>query len=70
MGITRGRYTRNFYILPTLLIHNGGGFYVTLEFAWLKWYWGFIWHNPEVEEIYDRLNNEKKEVSNEDGTKS
>ena len=45
MGITRGHFTRNFYILPTIIINNGDGIYTTLEFAWLKWYIGFIWHH-------------------------
>lgn len=54
MGITRGHFTRDFYILPTIIIHNGDGIYTTLEFAWLKWYIGFIWHHD----------NEKSEKKN------
>lgn len=43
MGITKGFYTRDFYVIPTLLYHNGDGIYKTLELAWLKWYIGIIW---------------------------
>lgn len=43
MGITKGFYTRDFYILPALLYHNGDGIYKTLEVAWLKWYIGVVW---------------------------
>ena len=39
----KGRFTRDFYILPTILMHRGDGIYTTLEFAWLKWYIGFSW---------------------------
>ena len=41
MKITKGSYTRGFYILPTVLIHRGDC-YETFEVAWLKWYLGFI----------------------------
>lgn len=37
----RGKYTRDLYILPTLLIHNGDGIYHLIEIAWLKWFVGF-----------------------------
>ena len=37
-----GTYTRDFYILPTIVIHNGDGIYKTTELAWLKWYVGAI----------------------------
>lgn len=40
----KGSYTRDFYILPTVIIHKGDGIYTTVEFAWLKWYAGFIIH--------------------------
>lgn len=40
--MTRGSYTRDFYILPTILIHNGGVGYKTIELAWLKWYIGIV----------------------------
>lgn len=40
----KGRYTKDFYILPTILIHRENGIYTTIEFAWLKWYFGFIRH--------------------------
>lgn len=36
--MTKGRYTRDFYVLPTIIYHNGDWFYKTLEVAWLKWY--------------------------------
>ena len=39
-----GKYTRDFYILPTILIHNGDGIYHTLELAWLKWYVAIVWY--------------------------
>lgn len=37
----RGTYTSDFYLLPTVFIHRGDGIYTTVEFAWLKWYFGF-----------------------------
>jgi len=43
----KGSYTRDFYILPTVIIHNGDGIYTTFELAWLKWYVGFIRHKKE-----------------------
>lgn len=39
--MTKGRYTRDFYFLPTILLHNGE-FYVSIEIAWLKWYFGVV----------------------------
>ena len=41
--MTRGTYTRDFYILPTIIYHNGDGYYKTIEFAWLKFYFGVCW---------------------------
>lgn len=41
--MTRGKYTRDFYFIPTILYHNGDGIYARLELAWLKWYIGFCW---------------------------
>lgn len=41
--MTRGKYTRDFYFIPTILYHNGDGIYASLELAWLKWYIGFCW---------------------------
>lgn len=41
--MTHGTYTRDFYILPTVVYHNGDGIYKSLEIAWLKFYVGFIW---------------------------
>lgn len=41
--MTHGTYTRDFYIFPTILIHNGDGIYKCLEFAWFKFYIGFTW---------------------------
>ena len=43
----RGRYTRDFYIVPTILFHNGDDIYYSLEIAWLKWYIGFSWIRKE-----------------------
>lgn len=40
--MTRGKYTRDFYILPTVIIHNGDGIYTSIEFAWLRWYIGVV----------------------------
>lgn len=37
----RGTYTRDIYILPTLLVHRGDG-YTSIELAWGKWYVGVI----------------------------
>lgn len=37
----KGTYMRDFYILPTINVH-GGDCYVSIEFAWLRWYIGFI----------------------------
>ena len=42
----KGTYTREFYILPTILYYNevcSYGMYKTVEFAWLKYYIGFSW---------------------------
>lgn len=39
--MTKGTYTRDFYILPTILFHNGEC-YVSIELAWLKWYIGIV----------------------------
>lgn len=39
--ITKGWYTRDFYILPTILVHSGDCF-KTVEVVWLKWYLGVI----------------------------
>ena len=38
--MTHGSYTRDFYFIPTILYHNGDGFYWSIELAWLKWYVG------------------------------
>jgi hypothetical protein len=40
-AVTKGRYTRDFYFLPTILLHNGEC-YVSVELAWLKWYIGIV----------------------------
>lgn len=40
-SVTKGRYTRDFYFLPTILLHNGEC-YVSVELAWLKWYIGIV----------------------------
>lgn len=47
--MTRGKYTRDFYFIPTILYHNGDGIYASLELAWLKWYIGFCWIIKEQE---------------------
>ena len=39
--MSRGSYTRDFYFLPTVLLHRGD-FYVSVELAWLKWYVGVV----------------------------
>jgi len=39
--VIKGRYTRDFYFLPTILLHNGEC-YVSVELAWLKWYIGIV----------------------------
>ena len=39
--MTKGTYTRDFYILPTIFFHNGEC-YVSIELAWLKWYIGIV----------------------------
>ena len=39
----KGVYTRDFYILPTIVYHNGDGTYKTLELAWLKFNIGITW---------------------------
>lgn len=52
--MTRGKYTRDFYFIPTILYHNGDGIYASLELAWLKWYIGFCWiKENEGELIYN-----------------
>lgn len=40
----KGSYTRDFYFIPTILLHNGDGIYYSIEIAWLKWYVGFAWN--------------------------
>lgn len=40
MDITKGKYRKDFYILPTILIHSGDFIYTTIELAWLRWYIG------------------------------
>ena len=40
--MTKGKYAKDFYILPTILIHNGDGIYTSIELAWLKWYIGIV----------------------------
>lgn len=54
--MTRGKYTRDFYFIPTILYHNGDGIYASLELAWLKWYIGFCWcwmTENEREQMYE-----------------
>lgn len=41
MKIIKGSYTRDFYILPTILFHQGDC-YKTIEVVWLKLYLGII----------------------------
>ncbi len=40
--MTKGKFAKDFYILPTILIHNGDGIYTSIELAWLKWYIGIV----------------------------
>lgn len=54
--MTRGKYTRDFYFIPTILYHDGDGIYASIEFAWLKWYIGFSWFwmtENEAEQMYE-----------------
>lgn len=46
--MTMGSYTRDIYILLTLLVHRGDG-YTSIELAWLKWYVGVVWKEQEDE---------------------
>jgi hypothetical protein len=46
-----GSYTRDIYLIPTILYHSGDGIYASLELAWLKWYVGFCWTKAESEEV-------------------
>lgn len=43
--MTKGVYTRDFYIVPTIVYHNGDNIYKSIELAWLKFYIGFAWSN-------------------------
>lgn len=43
----RGSYTKDFYLVPTILLHNGDGIYHSIEFAWLKWFIGICWSKDE-----------------------
>lgn len=55
--MTRGKYTRDFYFIPTILYHDGDGIYASIEFAWLKWYIGFCWFwmtENEGEQMYEQ----------------
>ena len=40
--MTKGKFAKDFYILPAILIHNGDGIYTSIELAWLKWYIGIV----------------------------
>lgn len=54
--MTRGKYTRDFYFIPTILYHDGDGIYASIEFAWLKWYIGLCWFwmtENEAEQMYE-----------------
>lgn len=54
--MTRGKYTKDFYFIPTILYHDGDGIYASIEFAWLKWYIGFCWFwmtENEAEQMYE-----------------
>lgn len=52
--MTRGKYTRDFYFIPTILYHDGDGIYASIELAWLKWYIGFCWTiENEGRQIYE-----------------
>ena len=42
-----GKYTRDFYFIPTILFHNGDEVYKSVELAWLKYYIGFVWISNE-----------------------
>lgn len=42
-SINIGSYVRDFYLLPTIIYHDGDGIYQSIEFAWFKWYIGFSW---------------------------
>lgn len=33
-----GKYTRDFYIIPSILVHSGDGIYSSVEICWLCWY--------------------------------
>lgn len=39
-----GRYTRDFFILPSIMIHLGDGIYTTVELSWLRWYITLCFH--------------------------
>ena len=49
INLTSGTYIRDFYLIPTILLHNGDGIYYSLEIAWLKWYIGFSWQSKGVQ---------------------
>ena len=50
IGFAIGFITRDFYILPTILLNNGDGLYHTLKLAWGKWYIGVCWKKAKVVE--------------------
>lgn len=67
--MTKGTYTRDFFILPTILFHNGEC-YVSIELAWLKWYIGIVFNggrpmnrttvnisdlSPKAQELYRKI---------------
>lgn len=46
--MTSGSYERDFYIIPTILIHRSD-WYTSVEIAWLRWYVGIVINEEENE---------------------
>jgi len=45
--MTYGKYTRDFYITPSLHVHNGDGIYRSIELGWLRWYLAWYFYPGE-----------------------
>lgn len=50
--MTKGKYERDFYIIPTILIHHSDC-YTSVELAWLKWYIGIVFNERRKKYIFE-----------------
>lgn len=47
--MSRGSYIRDFFLIPTVVIHSGD-FYTSIDIAWLKWYIGIVINKEQEHE--------------------